>query len=735
MIERLKSLITDSPQQNIFSTIKKLGDCSDRSFVILETTNYSIIHCNEQYERLTNRSREQLIGQPIINLIQDPLKHLNTNDILFQITNGKITKFETYHLRGKASSFYSEFECFPFLNEQDELTYLLIFIRDASMTQAEKLLQNIEKQLFTAIEKGHSIEKKLVTICKEIDSFYQNYTFTAILLKESDQNLLSICSQSDQLHELEPVFLRHSLTDVYEKSFSNATPSSVSVDYHSGLINNHVNFALNKNMNTCFLYPIINQNDEIIGLFSLYFTQTDTDDVALENQSGLLAFQKRVSSLISLAYTFSVSQQRIHQLEYTDMTTGLDNRTQFVNKLKIAIQERKSGYIKILEPGEFSNVVELYGRNMGDSLLKQIADRFKQLHGMENVYMARFSSSSLILYRVTPEDNLEHIKFNERIRDLLHNPYMLGDKKIYITLKTGIAPFNSQVNAKEAIQNSENALSFARKQLGTYSSMFTEERKKELERQVQIVNHLNLALQRDEIAVHLQPKINIKSNQIYAFEALARWHSPEIGFVSPAEFIPAAESTGKIQALDSVIISKVLTWLKQRKLNNKKTYPVAVNISPEHFYQADFVEDLEALIYSFGLQCNDLIIEVTENISLVDLEKAIEIMSKLKNLGFHISMDDFGVGFSSLSYLQKFPFDELKIDQIFTRRLHEHGTKAIVRSIIQIAQSLQMNVVAEGVETEEQENTLVEIGCQSGQGYKYYKPLPIHEIDNILENE
>lgn len=233
--------------------------------------------------------------------------------------------------------------------------------------------------------------------------------------------------------------------------------------------------------------------------------------------------------------------------------------------------------------------------------------------------------------------------------------------------------------------------------------------------------------------MNLQPKVDLQTGEIQSIEALARWISPKLGFVPPAIFIPVAESAGKVREIDIQILEIALSWLAERKRLGKKLVKVAVNISPNHFYYENFVQDTLELVQKYDIEPRYIILEVTENIGLVDFQTAFSIIQELKEYGFKTSVDDFGTGFSSLSYLQRLPFTELKIDRSFINDIKDAATLAIVRSIIQLALNLGMTSVAEGIENKEQVEILRALGCTVGQGYFYYKPMTIEQLNAILD--
>ena len=197
--------------------------------------------------------------------------------------------------------------------------------------------------------------------------------------------------------------------------------------------------------------------------------------------------------------------------------------------------------------------------------------------------------------------------------------------------------------------------------------------------------------------------------------------------------ISVAENAGKVREIDLQILELVLQWLSRRKRSGKALVKVAVNISPDHFYHPNFIKAIVELLRKYEIDPDCIILEVTENIGLVDFQTALMIIQELNSYGFKTSVDDFGMGFSSLSYLQKLPFAELKIDRSFINGIQEAGTLAIVRSIIQLALNLGMTSVAEGIETEEQVEILRTLGCKVGQGYYYYKPMSMEQLSEILD--
>ena len=395
------------------------------------------------------------------------------------------------------------------------------------------------------------------------------------------------------------------------------------------------------------------------------------------------------------------------------------------------IERGFEGFLYIIEPGEYQKIIDLYGRQGGDEILRQLASRFESHSMYDDSVMARYTNSALIIAsRFELKDmGMPH----PEIDTILFEPYYIDNKEVYITLKIGTVKFSQTTSLAEAIHQADTALSNALKSTGTVIKQFEKALIESVEQEMNVLAHISKGLKNSEFFPVLQPKVNIQSGEIESFEALARWISKELGFVSPAHFIPVAESTGNIYKIDREIFEKVLQWQQQRMQAELPIYQVSVNISPSHFYNPAFVSSSVELIAQYGVPFNYIKFEITESIELENVVRAKKIINELNRHGVATSIDDFGVGYSSLSYLQELPFEEIKIDKSFVDNLEIPRMNAVIKTIIQLSLDLNMVSVAEGIETEEQHLELKKLGCLVGQGYYYYKPMPIEEINKLLQ--
>lgn len=711
-------------QQNdhLLASIYRLGENSKKSYVIFDVkANHSVLHGNDSFCELTNYSAAQLKGMDYFSLLSNEEQMVDVDTIKEKLHYGTMIQAKLNHNCYNKPPFWAEIQALPFQNEECETEYVLLFVKDVTYYHTEEFLMRLEKAMFEAIEKDNTLEKKMRIICNALDEFFMPNVSSMVLIKD-DPNKLRVYTANAKLDKISTLCANNDFyNNVMQENEFILVEDLTLVD----ILEEHKKFAWLSEKRSGWFIPIRNQQQHCIGFFAIFYNAYPSD------RDFFVGLFQKIATLVALAHTYAKTQKQILDLAYTDITTGLPNRHSFLNMLEKFEFQGREGFIKILKPSEFPQIVELYGREAGDELLRQIARRFIENKNEKNEYIARFTSSSLIISRTITYENM--MNYDARIRDLIQQPFILGDKQVYITLKTGISPFNKDIKVADAIRFADSALSYACKKPGTHAEIFTKERNDRLEQQMTVLNHLSHALKNKEISVNLQPKVDLRTGEIQSIEALARWISPELGFVSPEVFISVAESAGKVREIDLQILELVLQWLAERKSSGKALVKVAVNISPDHFYHPNFVKSIVALLRKYNIDPDFIILEVTENIGLVDFQTALMIIRELNSYGFKTSVDDFGIGFSSLSYLQKLPFAELKIDRSFINGIQDAGTLAIVRSIIQLALNLGMTAVAEGIESEEQVEILRALGCKIGQGYYYYKPMPIEQLNTILD--
>ena len=716
----------------LFDWLCRLGDQYQTGFVVSDPDqpDNPLVYVNDSFLRLTGYSREEMLGENCRKL-QGPETH--DDDILSirkQMATREPIHTELLNYRKDGTPFWNELIIQPLRDEHGTLLFYIGLQLDVTIRKQTEALFDVQQEIYQGIEKGYSLGVLLQKICDVVESFFQQDTKSSILLLDSQDQLIVAAARS--LPESYNKAIHGRKIGVNTGSCGTAAftkkPVIVTDIETDPLWANYKDLALSNNLRACWSIPIMTQENKVVGTIATYFTKPNKPrEVDLE-------FMQRLAPLVSLVVKYSDHQQEILRLAYMDADTGIPNRHYFINELKDLLNENEPGFVAILEPSEFAHIVDVYGRVAGDELIKQMCNRIQRVCKRSDDIIARFSSPALIISSLIPTTEIE--RYTSLIMSSVNDPFLIGDEELYVTMKIGVTPFQgNKIDGDELIRYADTAISEAKKRAGSSLSFFTIDQDEKAKRKLSIINHLSHALQRSEFDVHIQPKVDLNSGEIFSFEALARWHSPELGQVPPAIFIPAAENSGKIRAIEQVILTKVLTWLQKRYQSGKILFPVAINISNDHFFHPYFVADLRQTLKDYGIPAKYLRIEITESIGLVDFDLAKNIFGQLKLAGFESSVDDFGMGFSSLSYLQQLPVSEIKIDRSFISKIENEGTLAIVRTIVQLAANLNMQSIAEGIETVEQLTILRTIGCNCGQGYYFYKPMTFDQMDTILDKQ
>lgn len=450
-------------------------------------------------------------------------------------------------------------------------------------------------------------------------------------------------------------------------------------------------------------------------------------EAALGQAPSVLLLSRDVSQRVR-------DQARIERLADYDHLTGLPNRAQLQRLFDKAIgrARRHAGKLAVvfMDIDNFKHVNDSLGHAVGDKLLLDVAERLVQ--GLRGADIAgRLGGDEFVLVLDdTDADGAARIAL--RLQEHMHAPFNLGPYETGVTMSMGIAMFPEDgADMETLLRNADTALNRAKEESRNEIRFFTTSMQVHSERILLLSSALDKALALGQIDAHFQPLLQLRSGKITGAEALMRWTHPELGAISPAEFIPLAESTGLIFPLGE--------WILQRACEQAKAWQeagnplvVAVNVSTLQFRQVDFVDMVARRLHSSQLPPALLELEVTESLTMGDPKAAIDKMQQLRALGVRISIDDFGTGYSSMSYLSRLGFHKLKIDQSFVRQIgHDKDDEAIIAAIIQLAHNLGMDSLAEGVETQAQRDFLQAKGCGYIQGWLLGRAMPVAEFDAL----
>jgi len=448
--------------------------------------------------------------------------------------------------------------------------------------------------------------------------------------------------------------------------------------------------------------------------------------------------------VLRLRNTLAAKAYRDRLANY-DTLTGLPNRNTFMDRLDWALKhsERSGARGAVLHLGidEFRKVNEALGPAAGDAVLRDIAQRLEvslrstdtvsRVAGEPQPSLSRMSGDEFMLLLPVIGTSDDAARIGERIRDAISQPVHSAGHELAITCSIGIALFPADgVTPDNVVKNAGTAMAYAKECGKNTMRFYSSELNARALQKLSLTNELRRALERDELRLFYQPKVDLQSGVVLGAEALVRWQHPERGLVPPGEFIPLAEENGLVVPLGNWVMREACRQSREWQLAGRRVPRISVNVSSHQFRQGDLREILAGILTETGADPQNLTLELTEGVIMDNAAGNLETLRRLKEMGMKLSIDDFGTGYSSLSYLNKFPLDELKIDRSFVMEIKGPDERcAIITAIIAMAHSLALRVVAEGVETEPQRAYLAAEGCDEYQGYFKSKPVPAGEFE------
>lgn len=503
------------------------------------------------------------------------------------------------------------------------------------------------------------------------------------------------------------------------------------------------------NINSVSVYPILC----VILLFIFFITKQDESIrvcfelsiilimirhifVILQNRKLILKLQNLNEALESKVTTRTKALAR---MAFHDQLTGLANRRSLENTVKKTIQlskeNNRSFALLFLDLDRFKAINDTFGHCSGDILLKEVAKRLKECLD-SNSFLSRQGGDefAIIVNNIKDTEKLKEIC--EEILNSLSKPITFNNHSVYITCSIGITIYPTHGHTLETLMKHADSAMYRSKSSDKNTYQFYNcAMDKLISKKLIIEQELRNAITNNEFTLYYQPQYDILTNKIIGAEALIRWVHPAHGLIPPSDFIPIAEETGLIDDVGKWVMNSACSQVKKWQDHGFKSFKIGVNVSPHQFKQEDFVSEVYKILHKTGLPYKYLDLEITETVGIEDTLDAIAKLNSLRKSGIKISIDDFGTGYSSLSYLTKFPIDTLKIDKSFIQNMNnDPNSKTIVSSIIAVGKNLNLDVIAEGVETKEQLEFLKSQDCIQIQGYLFSKPVPADEFEKLLNN-
>ena len=553
--------------------------------------------------------------------------------------------------------------------------------------------------------------------------------------------------------QAQAIFKEHMLETIFEAIpdlFFLMKSDGTIVDYHtSGTIGLYTAPEQFIDKNMADVLPL-----DVAKKFQTHITkalqqkQITSFEYELTMPHGLLYFEARVSHLDKYNQVIVIirditeqhkSDELIRHQAYFDSLTLLPNRFLALDRLcQILIEadrNNEQAAVFFLDLDDFKKVNDSLGHETGDKLLIESAHRLQQILRKEDT-VGRLGGDEFIILLRGLKNNDNALAVAENLLKTFREPFKVDGKELILTMSIGVAiyPKNGR-SASDLLRNADTAM-YQAKALGrnTYS-FFTQEMNTVMQRRFEIEDQMRGALERNEFELHFQPQLDVKSASIIGAEALLRWHNPTLGNITPDEFIPIAEHSGLIIPIGEYVIKQALSFLNKWQKIDRKKYTMAVNLSPRQFRNTKLIGFITNILNENDISATSLELEITEGVLMSGEPYIHDALISISDLGIKLSMDDFGTGYSSLSYLRQYPFDVLKVDRSFINAITSNKADCdLVKATIAMSHSLDLTVVAEGVETKEQLQLLENLGCDFVQGYYFSRPIPAERLLEFSAN-
>jgi len=607
------------------------------------------------------------------------------------------------------------------------------FAREAERKRLELQSEN-ERSVLELLARGESLPALLSHLAGSYEAMYPGMLCSVLLLSQDGRHLVHGAAPS-----LPAVYCKAiDGTAIGENTGSCGTAACtrktviVTDIAHDPLWEDYKELALENGLAACWSVPILSTQGQVLGTFALYYSAPRNP------QAAEMAALERGAHLASLAIERAQAEARIVQLAHFDSLTGLPNQMLLKDRIAYAMSMSQRGAAQMavlfLDLDHFKNINDTLGHRIGDELLIQLAARLKAMLREEDTLSRLGGDEFILVLPAINADGAAHVA--EKVLATVAQAYHIDQFELVVTPSVGIAMYPSDGTDFDRLYQSADVAMYRAKMDGRNCFRFyTTEMQERSARRLQLENALRHALARKQFQLHYQPQISMQDGRVTGAEALLRWQHPELGMVSPAEFIPVAEESGLILSIGEWVLRTAVQQAKRWMDSGQTAITIAVNLSAVQFRQANLPELVVQILEEANLPPQYLELELTESVAMEVPLAAIAVMDELYARGIRMSIDDFGTGYSSLSYLRKFKINKLKIDQSFVCNITEDTeSHAIVTAIITLAGSLGFQTIAEGVETAGQLEFLRLKGCNEAQGYYFSKPLDALQFEMFMRD-
>ncbi|PYD47714.1 EAL domain-containing protein [Novacetimonas pomaceti] len=695
---------------------------TDRGIVVLDAES-RITHVNPAFGILSGYSEDEVAGNDFSILFSGHGRDIRTlQQFREQVAEGRSFELDIQARRRDGDNIWLRAAVTPVHDEHGRLEQVVIILSDVSR---DRDLRYLQQDVVEALASGLSLREIMDFICRRIERIVPDV-----------QALVMMTEDAQIMHPLGRASLPRAVVEEYDGARIGPAAGSCGTAIYrreevivpdiakSPLWQGLGAVPLEYGLRACWARPIVLRDGRVAGAFTLFSREPGYPSTWCRRVVGACVH------LCMLAIIQEQARRSIDHLAHYDDLTGLPNRTWLREYLEQPRPRQTARALMVLNLDRFQKIKEALGHAAGDTLLMDVARRLRGALAPDDIATRTDGDEFVIVTEDTPE---QAAILAERLLQRLDEPVMIEQVEIRPNASIGIGVNDATTpdeDMKATLKHAYSALLQAKEAGRNCYRFFSPEMNRAADDRIMLAAALRRAIADNRLSLVYQPQITTDSGCLHGVEALARWNDPELGFISPGRFIPLAEETGQIEALGEwslrTACEQMTSWMAQ----GINVPIVSVNLSAIHFRDRGLPDTIARILKDTGMPPERLMIELTESTMIENFEQTVEIVTAIRALGCGVSMDDFGTGFSSLSNLASLPVSEVKIDQSFMKGFEEASGKiySVVRAIVRIGQSLGMNVVAEGVETQTQYKLLKDMQCDVIQGYLFSRPLPPAEL-------
>ncbi|WP_246165046.1 sensor domain-containing protein [Pigmentiphaga aceris] len=692
--------------------------------IIITDMAWRIIYVNAAFTRMFGYELDEVLGGVPSTLLTPYTPKTTVQNVRQTLQEGRPQRSDDLVYGKHGQRFWCSITGNALRNDQGELQHTVSVLTD--ITDA-KMHEVIQRRVLEAMVQEGPLADVMNLLCREVERIAPEVI--ASVLKVDEAGKLATLAAPSLPDELAHRIDQAGINAAAWCGEASSTESVVDLLADERWIA-HRDLIDMLSLKACWSTPIRSKEGRVVGIFAFYFRELALPD---EFHRRLVAVCQH---LCALALEREVAQSQIRQLVFYDPLTALPNRSllhvQAEQAIASALRHQESLAVLFIDLDRFKQINDTLGHPAGDTLLCTVAQRIREQIRNADV-VGRLSGDEFVV--VLPEcDAVQATDVAERIQAALANPFLLADVTVTPSASIGISLLpNDGQDMETLLRRADMAMYQAKtKSRGTFS-FFREEMNLAAQEKLALESALRKALPAGDLRLHYQPQVDLNDRRVYGLEALARWHHPTLGHIPPTRFVAVAQECGLITELGRWAVNEACRQLGDWKERGVPVPGVSVNLSPTNFHDLELPRMIADILQRHSLIPGSLTLEITEDVLMDANPSTLTTLHALHAQGVRLSMDDFGIGYSSLSYLRRLPLNELKLDKSFVRDLeYDHTSRALSNAVLRIGESLNLTVVAEGVETEAQRAVLLEMGYRAAQGYLFSRPMPADALESWL---